>query len=223
MLVNEQTGDIVVQERIQLQGIEEHISALLKDSSRRGHAHGMLKARMMAGEAMEVLQLVQEEVINGQEAGESRVKRNIMGSIISSLTGLATQESIEQQQTYGKELRRKMEELVRTQQVEANTIEQIVNSIAAEEETHDGRISQQQQVHQLDIAQLHQYNTRKHLVRQDMQALKDILASMHSKQATTNQRIRFMAKMQRGVASIFQYCNITAQHDTLIATYKAAL
>ena len=220
--VNEQTGDIAIQERIQLSGIEEHVTTLLKDSSRRGHAHGMLEARMMAGEAMEVLQLVQKEVLR-EQTWTNRVKRNILGSIISSLTGLATQESIEQQRTYDKELRRKMEELVRTQQVEAHTIEQMVNDIAAEEETLDGRISQQQQMHQLDMAQLHQHNTRKYLVRQDMQALKDILASMHDRQATSNQRIRFMAKIQTGVASIFKFCNITIVHDTLIATYKAAL
>jgi len=175
MVVNEQTGDISIQERIQLSSIEEHVAALLKDSSKRGHAHGMLEARMMAGEAMEVLQLVQKEVHREQTAGTSRVKRNILGTIISSLTGLATQESIEQQQTYDKELRRKMEDLVRTQQVEANTIEQMVNNIAEEEETLDGRISQQQHMHQLDMAQMHQYNTRKYLVRQDMQALTDIL------------------------------------------------
>jgi hypothetical protein len=183
----------------------------------------MLEARMMAGAALEVLQLVQKEVLREQTAGTSRVKRNILGTIISSLTGLATQESIEQQQTYDKELRRKMEELVRTQQVEANTMEQMVNNIAAEEETLDGRISQQQQVHQLDMAQLHQHNTRKYLVRQDMQALLDILTSMHDRQATPNQRIRFMAKIQTGVASIFKFCNVTILHDTLIATYKAAL
>jgi hypothetical protein len=200
-----------------LSGIEEHVTTLLKDSSRRGHAHGMLEARMMAGEAMEVLQLVQKEVLR-EQIWTNRVKRNILGSIISSLTGLATQEAIEQQRTYDKELRRKMEELVRTQQVEAHTIEQMVNSIAAEEETLDGRISQQQQMHQLDISL-----TRKYLVRQDMQALKDILASMHDRQATSNQRIRFMAKIQTGVASIFKFCNITIVHDTLIATYKAAL
>jgi len=223
MVVNEQTGDISIQERIQLLSIEEHVTALLKDSSRRGHAHGMLEARMMAGEAMEVLQLVQKEVYREQTAGTSRVKRNILGTIISSLTGLATQESIEHQQTYDKELRGKMEELVRTQQVEANTIEQMVNSIAAEEETLDGRISQQQHMHQLDMAQLHQYNTRKYLVRQDMQALMDILASMHDRQATPTQRIRFMAKIKTGVASIFKFCNITIDHDTLLATYKAAL
>jgi hypothetical protein len=174
LTVNEQTGDIAIQERIQLRGIEEHVTTLLKDSSRRGHAHGMLEARMMAGEAMEVLQLVQKEVLR-EQTGTNRVKRNILGSIISSLTGLARQESIEQQRTYDKELRRKMEELVRTQQVEAHAIEQMVNSIAAEEETLDGRISQQQQMHQLDMAQLHQHNTRKFLVRQDMQVLKDIL------------------------------------------------
>jgi hypothetical protein len=56
-----------------------------------------------------------------------------------------------------------------------------------------------------------------------MQALMDILASMHDRQATPTQRIRFMAKIQTGMASIFKFCNVTIQHDTLIATYKAAL
>jgi len=77
----------------------------------------MLEARMLAGEATEVLQLI-KMAVEGQmgHTRQSRQKRNVLGDIISSITGLATQDSISQQQAYDKELRRKMEELVRTQQ-----------------------------------------------------------------------------------------------------------
>jgi hypothetical protein len=212
-----QTGDITILETVSLSGIKEHIMALLQDSGNRGHVQGMLEARMLAGEATEVLGLVQKAVKQEGSPGGHRFKRNILGDIISSLTGLA------QQETYDKELRRKMEDLIRTQQAEANTIEQMVMGITEEEESLDGRLNQQQQIHKQDIAFLQQHSTSKFFVTQDLQTLKHILTSLHTGHATPLQSIMFTAKIKAGIANNFQYVNITILHDTLTSTYKAAL
>jgi hypothetical protein len=116
-----------------------------------------------------------------------------------------------------------MEELIRTQQAEANTIEQMVMSITEEEESLDARLSQQQQIHKQDIAYLQQHSTRKFFVMQDLQTLKHILTSMHTGHATPSQSIMFTSKIKAGIANNFQYVKITIQHDTLTSTYKAAL
>jgi len=181
----------------------------------------MLEARMLAGEATEVLQLI-KMAVEGQ-MGQSRQKRNVLGDIISSITGLATQDSISQQQAYDKELRRKMEELVRTQQAEANVIEQMVGNLALEEETLDGRLEQLQQQHKQDIAHMQQHMIRQFLVRQDIYALKNILASMQLGTATPEQVIRFTARMQTGIAHHFLFHRIDIVHDVLEAVYTSAL
>jgi hypothetical protein len=186
----------------------------------------MLEARMLAGEAMEVLRITKMAVEEKQGQGKRiRQKRNVLGDIISSITGLATQDSIAQQQAYDKELRRKMEELVRTQEVEANTIEQMVGNMVQEEDTGtlDGRIDQLQQQHTQDIAHLHQHNTRQFLFKQDLTALKNILTSMQVGTATTEQVIRFTSRIQTGLAHHFQFQRVIIQHDTLVATYTVTL
>jgi tRNA C32,U32 (ribose-2'-O)-methylase TrmJ len=116
-----------------------------------------------------------------------------------------------------------MEDLIRTQQSEANTIEQMVVGIMEEEESLDGRLSQQQQTHKQDVAFLQQHSTRKFFVTQDLRTLKHILTSMHTGYATPQQSIMYTAKIKAGIANNFQYVNITIMHDTLTSTYKAAL
>jgi ElaB/YqjD/DUF883 family membrane-anchored ribosome-binding protein len=220
----EQIGEVNIEEKISLVSISSHIHALVKDSGRRGHVQGMLEARMLAGEAMEVLRITKLAVEEQQDhARNARQKRNVLGDIISSITGLATQDSISQQQAYDMELRRKMEELVRTQQAEANTIEQLVGNLVQEEETLDGKLDQLQQRHKQDIAHLQQHSVRQFLVRQDLTALKSILASMQLGTATPGQVIRFTARMQTGIAHHFQFQHMHIEHDTLVATYTSAL
>jgi len=214
---------VIVEERISLLSIGEHINMLAKDSSRKGNTQGMLEAKMLAGEAKDILRMIKTAVeTEGQSRGR-RDKRNVLGDIISSLTGLATQDSIMQQQAYDKELRRKMEELVRTQQVEANTIEKLLDDIAREEETLDGKISQLQHVHLRDMAHLQQHSIRKHMVAQDLQVMTDILASTYTGFATPAQIMRFTARMKGGDAHNYRLHGLHIAHDTLVAQYSALL
>jgi hypothetical protein len=191
-------GLIRIEEQISLTSISEHINSLAKESNRKGSAQGMLEARLLAGEATEVLRLVQLAVDTEAWVEGGRKKRNVLVNMISSLTGLATQGSITQQQTYDRELRRKIEDLVRTQQVEATTIEQMVTTLEQDEETLAGRLNQLQYMHQQDMTQLQRHNIRKHFGVQDLQAMKGILASVHSGIATPEQTIRFTARMKAG-------------------------
>jgi len=214
---------VVVEERISLLSIGEHVNMLVKDNSRKGNAQGMLEAKMLAGEAKDILRMIKTVVETDGQRGGRRDKRNVLGDIISSLTGLATQDTIMQQQAYDKELRRKMEELVRTQQVEANTIEKLLDDIAREEETLDGKISQLQQVHLRDMAYLQQHGIRKHMVAQDLKVMTDILASTYTGFATPVQVMRFTARMKGGNAHNFQLHGLHIAHDTLVAQYSALL
>jgi hypothetical protein len=92
-----------------------------------------------------------------------------------------------------------------------------------EEETLDGSIYQLQQQHTQDPAHLQQHNTRHFLVKQDLTALKNILASMQVGTARTEQVIRFTARIQTGLAHHFQFQHVIIQHETLVATYTATL
>jgi hypothetical protein len=85
------------------------------------------------------------------------------------------------------------------------------------------KLYQLQNMHQQDMAQLQRHSIRKYFVTQDLQALKGILASIHSGFATPEQTIRFTARMKTGVAHNFWLTKLHMQHDSLIATYQAAL
>ena len=219
----EQVGEVKVVETVNLEWVGEHIVSLARENNRRGYTQGVLEARALASEATDVLKLVRVAVRKEEQSRASRHKRNILGDILSSLTGLATQDSLKQQQTYDRELRRKMEALVREQQVEANIIEKLVYNITQEEETMDGRIDQLQATHQRDIYALQQHSARMGIVRQDMKVIQDILVSTQTGTATAEQGIKFTARFGMEGTPHFRYHNITVKGEVLMAVYSAAM
>ena len=204
--------------------INKHIHYLIQEGAEHGQMHSVWAARTVAGEALEMLKAIQ------QAAGSSnttdarlRRKRNILGDIISSITGLATIDTVHKQEQHDRDLRSRIESIMNLQKQEANDIGSILGNITQEEEALQEQITNLGHRHTKDVRHMHKHNLRLMLVQADISTMRDILMSMQDGIATVRQTARFMTRTSTDSIPHFTYKSIHLEHGTLHIAYQAKI
>jgi len=186
--------------------------------------HSVWAARTVAGEALEMLKAIQQAAGSNNTAdGRIRRKRNILGDIISSITGLATIDTVHKQEQHDRDLRSRIESIMNMQKQEANDIGSILGNITQEEEALHEQVINLRRRHVQDIKYMHKHNLRLMLVQTDINTMRDILTSMLDGAATARQTARFMTRTGTDSIPHFAYKDMHMVHGTLHIAYRAKI
>lgn len=208
-----------------MKNVHKHIQMLVMEAEEGENMYLVMEGKREASRALGIFQLLEnlvtkEEIV--QQQGR-RMKRNILGDIISSITGLATTETITRQIRYDKDLRTRIEKLMRAQQEEVNGLERVMSNITMDEEALHDSIVNIQQRHNDDVRRAAKHRLRMSLVEQDIDMLHDIVLSMFDGTTSPEQTARFSARISTTSMPHYRLHNITQKQGILIANYIGTL
>ena len=107
-----------------------------------------------------------------------RVKRNFLGDILHSLTGVATDEQLQQQIRLDEEIREQVVSLLHHQAITDKGVTDMLSAVAREEDNLSDRLGTLQQQHDQDISSSNRLLAFLSIVTSDIRLLECTLSSM---------------------------------------------
>jgi len=107
-----------------------------------------------------------------------QVKRNFLGDILHSLTGVATDEQLQQQMRLDEEIREQVVSLLHHQAITDKGVTDMLSAVAREEDNLSDRLGTLQQQHDQDISSSNRLLAFLSIVTSDIRLLECTLSSM---------------------------------------------
>jgi hypothetical protein len=184
----------------------------------RGHTALPVSVRVLGGKLESV-----EEPMRDNTRRTSRPKRNILGDVLHVLTGLATDDELQQQLQLDKDIRDRVTETLSRQVSFEKDLSEALSSVHKEEENMEAQILALGRTHERDQGRSTRLMVNRHMIQDDMEKLEDVLHAVWT--GTANARhstfLSFRAGLQQVAA--FRYVNCTGSPTGITVTYTSRL
>jgi hypothetical protein len=152
-----------------------------------------------------------------------RQKRNILGDVLHAITGLATDEQLQQQLQLDKEIRDRVSTTLARQVTFEKSLAESMASVHQEEETMEAQILELRSAHDRDLGRATRLMVNRHMIQEDVDKLEDVLHAVWT--GTANARHSTYLSSRAGLQQVaaFHYVNCTKIENGVVITYTSRL
>ena len=228
------SGQIVIQEGIQVDKIKEHLHVWITEVSYSTDKLEKLLAARTLRESSLLLQNVQNMVC-GQQFQQTtttttpssnqlrRQKRNVLGDFLHAITGVATEEQLQAQTRLDTEIRDKIKDTLSRQVTFEQTISTMYGNLTREEEKMAERVDRLFNQRAKDKAQATRFRVLAQVARDDIELLEDIVDSIWRGEAGSRHTLRLTG--MAGLTSMAKLTveELTCEHNVPAIRYKSMM
>ncbi len=160
---------------------------------------------------------------SNEGAERRRFKRNIIGDALHFLTGVATDEELQEQVKKDNDLRDKITATLTRQIAYEKELTNSYATLAREEEGISGKVSQLEEKHRQDISSLRWFQAHQNVVKEDIEKLSDILEAVQT--GVCNTRHATYISSRAGLTDIlqFRFHNVSSSPSGPVIIYSSRM
>ena len=152
-----------------------------------------------------------------------RVKRNFLGDLLHTLTGVATDDQLQAQLRLDEEIREKVLSVLTHQNQYEEEMGKVISGLSKEEEGLTADVAAMRDTHQRDYRCQVRLSALMTVVDADLQMLEDILSSVMNYVAPSRLSAYLAFKSGLPFASTFTYVDSTHLSSTVTVAYESLL
>lgn len=235
----EVTGILYTQETVNVARIQQHMVTWLREVERSTDSLDRLMAAKVMREANLMLTTLLKEAradlsqfqigrdsptpASGYDNMYVRHKRNILGDILHTLTGVATDDELHKQMKIDEEIREKIAATLNRQITYEKTLAYTYANLSKEEEKLHERVDEMARKHALEKSKTRKMTALHDIAMDDIRELEDILATVKTGEANTRHAIKLSQKTGLSTVASFQFHNISGVATGPVVWYKSWL
>ena len=234
--VKEPSGSVLLRETVNVDRIKHHMQLWVTELGSSTDKLDKLMAVSIMRESTMLLDsifktagldmkdmLAKERSNQKEENGVRRVKRNVLGDLIHSLTGLATEDQLQQQSRIDTEIRDRVKDTLTRQVTFEKTISTLYSNLSREEEMIQQRLDMLQTQRSKDKSQQTRARTLAHIALEDIQDLEDVLEAIWTGQVNARHSVKLSHSAGLSEAAHFTFDRVEMSKDGLVVQYCTTL
>jgi hypothetical protein len=152
-----------------------------------------------------------------------RRKRNILGDLIHVVTGLATDDELQNQLKLDKDLRDRLAATMERQIVYERDMASSLSAVMAEEETLEKQLSEIKAVHRRDRDRATRLLVGRHMIQEDIDKMEDVLEAVWSGTVSARHSTYLSSRSGLGHVGAFKAVNCSASSSGVLVYYMSRL
>jgi hypothetical protein len=162
-------------------------------------------------------------VVEPEQNGVRRVKRNIFGEILHQLTGVATDAELQQQLKVDEEIRDQLAVTLTRQVAYERDLTNAIGNMTVEEDKLAARVSEMADKHEFDLERSYRMSAHRFILMEDVDQLEDILEAVVTGAVNSRHAVYLSAKAGLSHVASFAFLNLTESRHGVTVTYLSRL